>query len=616
MAQYFASCQLARDTSGSVLRNPLPPRIGKSATMKSTIQLPSQQSAPSWHLFVPKLITVLREGYSANHLRQDAIAGLTVAIVAVPLAMALAIASGAPPDKGLVTAVVAGFVISALGGSRFQIGGPTGAFVVVVFNVIQSYGYDGLVLATLMAGIMLIVAGLARFGTWIKYMPEPVVTGFTAGIAVIIFSSQLKDLLGLSMADVPAEFLGNLHGLWSARNTMDLVTIVIAFGALALILTLRRYAPKVPGFLIAVLSASVIVALFGLHIETIGSRFGGIASALPAPHWPEVTVDRVVVLLPSAFTIAFLAGVESLLSAVVADGMTGRRHRSNCELVAQGFANCASALFGGIPATGAIARTATNIRSGAKSPIAGILHAIFVLLFMLLLAPLAYFIPLASLAAVLVVVAWNMSEIGRFMHLMRGPWGDRLVLLATFVLTIAVDLTVAIEVGVVLAAILFMHRMSEAAAIGSDSAPIIEADIDDFARSPNDRYTQRADLPDGVEVFQFRGPLFFGVAYRMTDVIDRIAGAPKVFILRMREVPMINTTGAGKLKELIQKCRRQGTRVVLSGLQPQPQRVLRDMHVLNGEHDITIVENFPKALSVARRLARDIQTGDGGLLDP
>jgi SulP family sulfate permease len=321
------------------------------------------------------------------------------------------------------------------------------------------------------------------------------------------------------------------------------------------------------------------------------------------PHWPAFDLNTAIVLLPSAFTIAFLAGVESLLSAVVADGMTGRRHRSNCELVAQGVANSASALFGGMPATGAIARTATNIRSGARSPVAGMMHAGCVLLFMVLAAPLADFIPLASLAAVLVVVARNMSEVERFRHLMRGPWGDRLVLLITFGLTVAVDLTVAIEVGVILAAILFMHRMSEVAAFGGTTGMIIEADIDDLTRSPDDRYTQRAALPDGVEVFQFRGPLFFGVANHMADIIDRIAGAPKVFILRMRDVPMIDSTGAGKLDEFIEKCLSRGTQVVLSGLQPQPIRILRSMQVLGDTTGLHVVPTFAAALDLARDLA-------------
>ncbi|MGE5540638.1 MAG: SulP family inorganic anion transporter [Gemmatimonas sp.] len=557
---------------------------------------------PTWHLFVPKLFTILRQGYSLDWFRHDAVSGLTVAIVALPLAMALAIASGTTPDKGLLTAVVAGFLISALGGSRFQIGGPTGAFVVVVFNVIRVHGYDGLIVATLMAGIMLIVAGLARLGTWIKYIPEPVVTGFTSGIAVIIFTSQIQDLFGLVVRDLPADFFAKWPAFWTARDTINPSNIAVAGGSLAIIVLLRRYAPKAPGFLIAIAFGAVVVSALGLHIDTIGSRFGGLRGSIPLPHLPEVTLARIGELLPSAFTIAFLAGVESLLSAVVADGMTGRRHRSNCELVAQGIANTASALFGGLPATGAIARTATNIRSGARSPVSGMLHAAFVLLFMLVLAPLADYIPLASLAAVLVIVAWNMSEIDRFRHLMRAPWGDRIVLLLTFGLTVAVDLTFAIEVGVVLAAVLFMHRMAEV--VRGSMGTVIEADIDDFTRPANDVYTQRADLPPGVEVFQFRGPLFFGAAELLTDVLDRIAGAPRVFILRMSQVQMIDATGASRLRDFIDGCRRRGTELILSGLQRQPNEVLEDMHIL-AARDVRVAKTYGEAVALARVLAGD-----------
>ena len=554
---------------------------------------------PAWHLFVPKLYTLLRQGYGLGDLRHDAIAGLTVAIVALPLAMALAIASGTTPDKGLITAVVAGFLISALGGSRVQIGGPTGAFVVVVFNVIQQHGYDGLVVATLMAGLMLIIAGIARFGTWIKYIPEPVITGFTAGIAVIIFSSQIKDLFGLSMGTVPADFFAKWQSFWEARHSVNPAAMALASSALVLIIGLRRFTPKLPGFLIAVALSAAAASVLALPVDTIGSRFGGIPTSLPVPSLPSVTWAEMGALLPSAFTIAFLAGVESLLSAVVADGMTGYRHRSNCELVAQGVANCGSALFGGLPATGALARTATNIRSGARTPVAGILHAVFLLLFMLLLAPLASFVPLAGLAAVLVIVAWNMSEMHRFRALLAAPMGDRIVLLLTFGLTIAVDLTVAIEVGVVLAAILFMHRMSEVAAMGPAGASIIQEDIDDFAAGAVNGDDQRASLPPGVEVFQLRGPLFFGVASRFSDVIDRIGKTPRVFILRMREVPMVDGTGAGRLKVFVDQSRRNGAAVILAGLQPQPLEVLRHMDVIGGVH---LTASFAEALDLSRTL--------------
>lgn len=561
---------------------------------------PVPARAPLWHLFVPKLVTVLREGYGISDLRSDAIAGLTVAIVALPLAMALAIASGTTPDKGLLTAVIAGFLISALGGSRFQIGGPTGAFVVVVFNVIQQHGYDGLVLATLMAGLILMVSGFARLGTWIKYIPEPVVTGFTAGIAVIIFSSQVKDLLGLSIEKVPAEFIEKWAAFWSARDTLNLSAVAVAGVALAVIIGLRRFAPRLPGFLIAVVGASIAVYLLHLPIETIGSKFGGIPDTLPSPVMPSITLARLAELAPSAFTIAFLAGVESLLSAVVADGMTGRRHRSNCELVAQGIANAASAMFGGMPATGAIARTATNIRSGARSPVAGMLHAAFVLLFMLVLAPLAVFVPLASLGAVLVIVAWNMSEVHKFRHLMRAPLGDRVVLILTFGLTVMVDLTVAIEVGVVLAAILFMHRMAEVVSV-QQGVQIIEEDVDDFAR-PRTSYTQRADLPKGVEVFQLRGPLFFGSAGRLADVLDSIGTPPRVFILRMREVPMIDATGVAALGDFVKRCQAHGTVVIAAGVQPSLRTVLTSMGFDGSQPSLRFAESFEAALASVQQV--------------
>ena len=553
-------------------------------------------AAPQWHLFVPKLFTVLREGYDVRALRADAIAGLTVAIVALPLAMALGIASGTTPDKGLVTAVIAGFLISALGGSRFQIGGPTGAFVVVVFNVIARHGYDGLVLATLLAGIMLIVAGLMRVGTWIKYIPDPVVTGFTTGIALIIFSSQVRDLFGLSMTSVPAEFLEKWGAFWEARDTFNPWSVAVAGGALAMILGLRRTAPRLPGFLVAVVTASVAVALFGLPVDTIGSRFGAIASGLPMPSFPAVSFARVEELMPSAFTIAFLAGVESLLSAVVADGMTGRRHRSNCELVAQGVANVASALFGGMPATGAIARTATNVRSGARSPVAGMLHAVFILAFMMTLAPLAAFVPLASLAAVLVVVAWNMSELHRFRRLLSAPRGDRAVLVLTFGLTVLVDLSVAIEVGVVLAAMLFMHRMAEAVAIEGGPA-MFEEDEDDFAGTPSPEVSLRERLPAGVELFELRGPLFFGAAGRLLDLLDATAHAPPaVFLLRMRAVPLVDASGESALREFVRRCAATGTRVVLTELQPSARAMLERMK-FDGHHpSVTITDDLEAAL--------------------
>jgi SulP family sulfate permease len=552
-------------------------------------------------LYVPKIVTILRRGYNAAELRRDLLAGLTVAIVALPLAMALAIASGVPPERGLFTAIVAGFLISALGGSRYQIGGPTGAFVVVVFNVVERHGYDGLVLATLMAGVMLIAFGLARFGTIIKYIPHPVVTGFTAGIAVIIFTSQVQEFLGLAIAEVPADVPGKWIAYAEHIGGLDATTLALAAGSLALILLVRRWRPTWPAMLIGVVAASLAAPALGLDVATIGSRFGGIPSGLPAPTLPVLTFARLVDLAPDAFTIAFLAGIESLLSALVADGMTGSRHRSNGELVAQGVANVASVAMGGIPATGAIARTATNVRAGAHGPVAGIAHALFLLLFMLVLAPVAAWVPLASLAAVLFVVAWNMSEVDRFLHLMSAPPGDRLVLIVTFLLTVLVDLTVAIEVGIVLAALLFMQRMAQVTEVQSGQA-IFEGDREDLEAAGAEGDIDRAALPEGVEVFQINGPFFFGVASALNDLLDGIERPPRVFILRMRSVPLVDASGAHALAEFIRKCRGRGTEVILVGVQPQPRSIIARMGLdaLIGEG--RIVRNLEKAIPLARRL--------------
>lgn len=569
-----------------------------------TAEQPVSTARPKtdWRIFIPKSITVIaQEGYRFADFRADALAGLTVAIVALPLAMAIAIASGTTPDKGLITAVIAGFLISALGGSRFQIGGPTGAFIVVVYGVIHTHGYDGLVLATLMAGAMLIVAGLLRFGDWIKYIPEPVVTGFTAGIAVIIFTSQLRDLFGLSIDNPPADFIAKLAAFWAARDTLAWPAIAVAGVAIAIIIVLRRYAPKAPGFLIAVLTAAIAVGLLNLPIDTIGSRFGGVPAALPAPVWPTITFERVRDLFQPAFTIAFLAGVESLLSAMVADGMTGRRHRSNCELVAQGVANVGSALFGGISATGAIARTATNIRAGAKTPIAGILHAVFILTAMLALGPFMAYVPLAALAAVLVIVAWNMSEHERFRYMLGGPVGDRVVLITTFALTVLVDLTVAIEVGIVLAAIIFMHRMAEATAIDK-GVSIIERDQDDFANGARGPYLARAELPKGVELFELRGPLFFGAASRLNDAFEAAFPPPKAFILRFGGVPMVDVSGVGALSRFLKRCEAHGAHVFIAELNPKARAVLARMGVL-GMTNVSAPERYDDALKAAADLA-------------
>src|SRR5690606_29304510 len=513
--------------------------------------------------FTPKLLTTLREGYRFSDARADAIAGLTVAIVALPLAMALGIASGASPDKGLITAVVAGFLISALGGSRMQAGGPTGAFVIVIFNVIAQHGYEGLMLATLLAGGILIVAGYAKLGKLIKFVPHPVVTGFTAGIAVIIASTQVKDFLGLAIDDVPADFIPQWLAYFGALDRISLPTIAVGAGALALILVLRKTSPRLPGYLIAIVVASLSVGLFDLSVDTIGSRFPDIPAGLPMPSLPEVTLAKVQAVLPSAFTIAFLAGIEALLSAVVADGMAGTRHRSNQELVGQGVANIASSLFGGLPATGAIARTATNIKAGARTPMAGMFHAAFLLMFVLFGMDLMAYVPMAALAAILFMVASGMSEYERFISLLKMPNGDRAVLLLTFGLTVLVDLTVAIGVGVTIASLLFMMRMSESVAVEQGAAIQLDPELDDEDRD------QRDALPEGVEVFRINGPFFFGVAGELLDTLRRVGRRPRAVILRMRLVPFLDASGLAAVAEFVKQAEISGARVILSGVQPQ-----------------------------------------------
>ena len=558
--------------------------------------------ASPWRQYVPKAWTLLRHGYGVEALRHDLVAGLTVAVVALPLAMALAIASGAAPEKGLHTAIVAGFLISALGGSRVQIGGPTAAFIPVVFVVIERFGYGGLILCTLLAGLMLIAAGLLRLGALMRYMPQPVITGFTAGIAVSIFSSQVKDLFGLQLAHVPGEFLARWQAYAAHAGTFNVASIGMSVGAVALILVLRKWRPLWPGFLLTVVLASAVAAALSLSLPTIGSVFGAIPAALPTFEIPHIPFERTMEMLPSALTIAFLGGVESLLSAVVADGMTGGRHRSNGELVAQGVANCASALFGGLPATGAIARTATNVRAGARTPVAGMAHALFLLAFMLLAAPLMAWVPLAALAAVLVVVAWNMSEIEQFRHLLRGHWGDRLVLLATFGLTVAFDLTVAIEVGVVLAAFLFMHRMSEVVSVDADGRAGEDGIAGELSDAGNgDEDDQRARLPAGVAAFRIAGPLFFAVANRLDEALDQMPVAPKVFILRMRRVPLIDASGAHALRQCLARCARQGTRVILSGVQPQPRALLEAQGLGAASNLLGWAGDFDGAVAMARQ---------------
>lgn len=541
--------------------------------------------------YTPKLFTLIKSGYTKTDFRADVMAGLTVAIVALPLAMALAIASGASPDKGLITSVIAGFLISFLGGSRVQIGGPTGAFVVVVFNVIGTHGYDGLILATLLAGAILVIAGYARMGQVIKFIPYPVVTGFTAGIAVIIASSQVKDFLGLKIENLPADFIPKWTAYFHVIDTMSLITLGIGLLSLVIIILLRHFAPKSPGYLIAVAVSAVLVSVFNISVETIGSRFPNFSTGLPIPALPVWSFEKIQSIIPSAFIIAFLAGIEALLSAVVADGMTGYKHRSNQELVGQGFANIASAMFGGLPATGAIARTATNIKAGGKTPMAGMFHALFILLFMLFAMDIMAFVPMAALAAILFVVAWGMSEIGHFIHIFRLSRTDRLIMVLTFLLTVLVDLTVAIGVGVSLACLLFMKHMSEAVEIKSEWRK------SNTLYDENAEYeAQRHDLPQGVEVFQITGPFFFGVAGNLVDTLKSIGQMPEVLILRMRLVPYLDSTGESALEAIIKQCSDNGTQIILSGLQPQPLRMLNNAHIEDGKANVIFAPDYTTAL--------------------
>ena len=533
----------------------------------------SRPSAPSFaELFTPKLVTVLRAGYGWQQLRADAVAGLTVAIVALPLSMAIAIGSGLSPDKGLYTAIIGGFLISALGGSRFQIGGPAGAFIVLIATIVERHGYDGLVLATLMAGAMMLIVGFLRLGTYIKYIPFPVTVGFTAGIAVIIFASQVKELFGLEIVKEPAALIPKIQAIAANIHTIKPATVALSALAIAIILGLRWFRPKWPGLLIAVGVTALLTFLLHLDVATVGSRFGGIPRSLPAPSLPPFDLVKMRAVFPDAMAIALLGAIESLLSAVVADGMTGRRHRSNCELVAQGAANIVAVTFGGMPVTGTIARTATNVRANAHGPVSGMLHAIYILLFMIVAAPLAAYIPLAALGAVLAIVAWNMAEKAEFWGLLRASWGDATVLLATFLLTIFEDLTVAIATGVTLGSFLFLHRMAEAVEVETGRRIMAEdeADTSGASRSNYDPHALNGD----VVVYRISGAFFFGATAAVSSVLDRIGEHPKVFVLDFSDVPLVDSTAAKALDGFAHKLQHSGTRVYFAGASKSVRRTL------------------------------------------
>jgi len=528
----------------------------------------------------PELIYALR-GYTRKQALDDVTAGVIVGIVALPLAIAFAIASGLSPEYGLYTAIVAGFLISALGGSRVQIGGPTGAFVVIVYGIVQQYGVTGLTIATIMAGFMLILMGIVRLGAAIKFIPFPVTTGFTSGIAVVIASSQLRDLLGLRMPDVPAEFVEKWAAYAEYIGTINPHAIIVAAVALVIVTGWPRISRTVPAPFVAVLVTTLMVPLLGLDVETIGSRFGDLSIGVPKPTVPDISFDIVRQMVGPAFTIALLGGVESLLSAVVADGMTGMRHRSNVELVGQGVANVVAPLLGGMPATGAIARTATNVRSGGRTPVAGMVHAITILLVGVFFGRWVAYIPLAALASILIVVAYHMSEWRTFVGEFSGPRSDIAVLLTTFVLTVLIDLTVAIQAGMVLAAFLFMRRMAEVTNISAVKKEFADEDGTGADGLP-------VEVPPGIAVYEINGPFFFGAAEKFKETVNSISSPPRALILVMRNVPAIDSTGINALRALIRRARSEGTRVAVAGVHAQPMVVMERTGMLDeiGEENL------------------------------
>ena len=551
--------------------------------------------------FRPKLLDTLRN-YNRKSFMTDLMAGVIVGIVALPLAIAFGIASGVTPEKGIITAIVAGLIISVLGGSKVQIGGPTGAFIIIIYGIIQQYGIEGLAIATFMAGIFLVMFGLLHLGTIIKYIPYPIVVGFTSGIAVTIFTTQIKDLFGLQLTSVPADFIEKWIVYIQNMNTTDMWTAIIGIASVVVIAITPRFSKKIPGSLIAIILMTVVALLLknfaGVSsIETIGDRFS-ISSELPEAHVPAMTWETIKQLVSPAITIAILGAIESLLSATVADGVIGDHHDSNTELIAQGVANLASPLFGGIPATGAIARTMTNINNGGRTPIAGIIHAGVLLLIFLFLMPLAQYIPMACLAGVLVVVSYGMSGWRSFLALMKNPKSDVTVLIITFLLTIIFDLTVAIEVGLIIACLLFMRRMSE-----TTDVKVISDEIDPNLESElSSGNLEHLTIPQGVEVYEINGPYFFGAGNRFEEIMASFGDRPKVRIIRMRKVPFVDSTGIHNLTNLCIMSKKEGIRIVLSGVNEKVNAQLQkaEFYKLIGE------ENICSHINIALERAKEI----------
>ena len=552
--------------------------------------------------FRPRLLHCLKN-YNRKTFVADLMAGIIVGIVALPLAIAFGIASGVTPEKGIITAIVAGFVISALGGSKVQIGGPTGAFIIIIYGIIQQYGIEGLTIATIMAGVFLILFGFLHLGTIIKFIPYPIVVGFTSGIAVTIFTTQVKDLFGLDIASVPSDFVEKWQCYFSNFSSVDLWSSVIGIVSVAVIMLSPKISKKIPGSLVAIILMTVMALLLKQYagvssVETIGDRFA-ISNSLPEAEVPVLTWETVKSLVSPALTIAILGAIESLLSAAVADGVIGDHHNSNTELIAQGVANLASPVFGGIPATGAIARTMTNINNGGRTPIAGIVHAVVLLLIFLFLMPLAKYIPMACLAGVLVVVSYNMSGWRSFLALMKNPKSDVTVLLITFFLTIIFDLTIAIEVGLIIACLLFMRRMSE-----TTDVKVISDEI-----NPDEEYSslelgnlEHLTIPKGVEVYEINGPYFFGVGNRFEEIMATFGDRPKVRVIRMRKVPFVDSTGIHNLTNLCLMSRKEGIQIVLSGVTPKVDAQLTKA----GFPDIVGKENICSHIDLALARAKEI----------
>lgn len=573
----------------------IPREIASSNEKKETCSCSSPFSGFKT-MFKPKLFTVISEITPAQ-LAKEITAGILVGIVALPISIAFAIASGVSPEKGLITAVIGGFLVSFLGGSRVQIGGPTGAFIVILYSIVEQYGTNGLLIATLMAGGILLLMGLAKFGSLIKFIPYPVVIGFTSGIAVIIFSSQIGDFFGLSIEKVPANFFDKWSLYASHASTCNPASLLVGILSLATIVFWPKVSRKIPGSIVAIILSTAIVNGFGLDVATIGSRFGNIPSSIPSPALPLFDLDTVRKLIMPATAIALLGAIEALLSAVVADGMIGSRHRSNMELVAQGTANIVTPLFGGIPVTGAIARTATNVKNGARTPLAGMVHALTLLCIMLAFGQWAKLIPMPALAAILIVVAWNMSEYKMFRQLLKSPQSDIIVLLTTFSLTIVFDLTVAIEIGMLLAVLLFMKHMA-----GIANIDIITGEMREHEEEDDPNAIRKRSVPQGVEVFEISGAMFFGAVSKFRDAMHIVENPAAIRIIRMRKVPSIDATGLNMLRDILNDCRKSGTTLVLSGVHSQPLLAMQQYGIYDEIGKENIFGNIDDALDRAREL--------------